>query len=423
MAAVPRDYDKLSPKKARGPGFKSQRAHYIKMLLGLIGKPSCGKSTFFKAATLSDVLIAAYPFATIEPNHGIGYVRVDALCKELNVKCNPRTGFCTGETRFVPVELMDVAGLVEGASEGKGLGNKFLDDLRQADMFIQIVDASGTTDAEGREGSGDPVQDVKMLENELNKWYSAIFKKVWDKLSRTIQATKQNFATAVAKQFSGLRVTEDDVKHILIKLKLDPNKPTTWSDQDLANFTETLRHSTKPMLIAANKIDKIGAKENLKKLKEEFPNIQIIPCSSDAELSLRQAKEHGLIEYVQGESSFNINEDKINEKQKAALQSIQKNVLDVYGSTGVQEVLDKSVFDLLKYVAIFPAGSKLSDSKGNILPDCFLLPGGSTALDFAYSLHTDIGDKFVKAIDVRTKQPVGKDHALKHRDGIEIMTS
>jgi len=393
------------------------------MLLGLVGKPSCGKSTFFKAATLADVLIASYPFATIDANHGMGYVRVKALCKELNVRCNPRTGFCTGETRFVPVELMDVAGLVEGASEGKGLGNKFLDDLRQADMFIQIVDISGTTDIEGKEGTGDPVEDVRMLENELNKWYKAIFKKVWDKLSRTIQSTKQNFPEAVAKQFSGLRVSEDDVKEALIKLKLNPEQPTSWSEDDLNNFTKTLRHLTKPMLIAANKIDKPGAKENLERLKKEFPEMLIIPCSADAELSLRQAADHRLIEYTQGSPSFKINEDKTNEKQKEALESIQKNVLDVYGSTGVQEVLDKSVFDLLKYIAIFPAGSKLADSKGNILPDCFLLPEGSTALDFAYYLHTDIGDKFVKAIDVRTKQAVGKDHALKHRDGIEIMTS
>lgn len=393
------------------------------MLLGLVGKPSCGKSTFFKAATLADVLIASYPFATIEPNHGMGYIRVKALCNELGVKCNPRTGFCTGETRFVPVELMDVAGLVEGASEGKGLGNKFLDNLRQADLFIQIVDASGTTDIEGREGSGDPVQDVKMLEKELNKWYRDIFEKVWDKLSRTIQSTKQNFPEAVAKQFSGLRVSENDVKSTLIKLKLDPEKPTSWSEEDLANFTKTLRHLTKPMLIAANKIDKPSARENLEKLKKEFPEILIIPCSADAELSLRQAANVGLIDYVQGASSFTINEDKISEKQKTALESIQKNVLDIYGSTGIQEVLDKGVLDLLDYIAIFPAGSKLADSKGNILPDCFLLPKDSTALDFAYHLHTDIGDKFIKAIDVRTKQPVGKNHPLKHRDGIEIMTS
>ncbi len=393
------------------------------MLLGLVGKPSSGKSTFFKAATLSDVLIASYPFATIEPNHGIGYVRVEALCKELNVKCNPRTGYCTGETRFVPVELMDVAGLVKGASEGKGLGNKFLDDLRQADVFIHIVDVSGTTDSEGREGNGNPIEDIKMLETELDKWYSSIFSKVWDKFSRTLQTNKQDFAKAVGKQFSGLKVTEEDIKHILIQLKLNPEKPADWTAEDLTNFSKTLRRLTKPMIIAANKVDKSRSKENLEKVKLEFPDIKIIPCSSDSELSLRQASKAGMINYVPGESTFEINEAKINEKQKEALLSIKKNVLKVYGSTGVQEVLDIAVFDLLKYIAIFPAGSKLSDSKGNILPDCFLLPPGSTALNFAYFLHTDIGDKFVKAIDVRTKKAVGKDHPLNHRDGIEIITS
>ncbi|MCR4323516.1 MAG: redox-regulated ATPase YchF [Nanoarchaeota archaeon] len=393
------------------------------MLLGLVGKPSCGKSTFFKAATLADVLIAPYPFATIEPNHGMGYVRVKSLCTELGVKCNPRTGFCDGKIRFVPVELMDVAGLVEGASEGKGLGNKFLDDLRQADLFIHIVDISGTTDSRGNEGSGDPVEDAKMLENELNKWYGGIFQKVWEKMARTIQTNKQNLAEAVAKQFSGLRVTEEDVKAVLIKLKLDPTKPKDWSEDNLKEFTKTLRHMTKPMIIAANKVDKSGASENLERLKKEFGDILIIPCSSDAELSLRQAANAGLIEYIQGESSFKINEGKVNEAQKKALDSIQKNVLDKFGSTGVQEVLDKAVFDFLKYIAVFPAGSRLADSKGNVLPDCFLLPSGSTALDFAYSLHTDIGDRFVRAIDVRTKKAVGKDHPLNHRDGIEIMTS
>ena len=67
--------------------------------------------------------------------------------------------------------------------------------------------------------------------------------------------------------------------------------------------------------------------------------------------------------------------------------------------------------------------NKLSDQHGNILPDCFLLPGNSTALDFAYKLHTDIGNNFIKAIDVKTKKPVGKEYLLKHRDVIEIATS
>lgn len=393
------------------------------MLIGLIGKPSCGKSTFFKAVTMADVLIASYPFATIKPNHGMGYVRVKALCSELGVRCNPRTGFCNGETRFVPVELMDVAGLVEGANVGKGLGNQFLDDLRQADAFIQIVDVSGTTDKEGKEGIGNPIEDVLMLESELDKWYMSIFQKVWDKLSRSIQSTKQNFAKVVAKQFSGLKVSEDDIKSVLVKLKLKGETPENWREEDLMNFTKTLRQMTKPMIIAANKIDKGNSQENFNNLKEKFPSAVIIPCSADSELSLRQASKAGLIEYTQGDSSFKINEEKVNEKQKVALESIKKNVLEVYGSTGVQEILDKVVFELLNYIAVFPAGAKLTDSKGNVLPDCFLLPKDSTALDFAYKLHTDIGDRFVKAIDVRTKQPVGKDHPLKHRDGIEIMTS
>lgn len=392
------------------------------MLIGLVGKPSCGKSTFFKAATLADVLIASYPFATIEPNHGMGYVRVNALCDELGVKCNPRTGFCDGKTRFVPVELMDVAGLVEGASEGKGLGNQFLDDLRQADAFIQIVDASGTTDSEGKEGEGDPISDVKMLDKELDKWYKNIFMKVWEKMSRTIQTSKQNFAKQVAKQFSGLGASEEDIKIVVSRLKYDSEKPAEWTGEQIENFARSLRLMTKPVLVAANKIDKKGAKENIDKLKEEFPDLVIVPCSADSELALREALKAGLIEYTPGAGDFKINEEKVNEKQKVALETIKKNVLDVFGSTGVQNVLDRAVFDLLKYIAVFPAGSKLADSKGNVLPDCFLLPPGSTALDFAYFLHTDIGDNFVKAIDVRTKQPVGKDHKLNHRDGIEIVT-
>jgi ribosome-binding ATPase YchF (GTP1/OBG family) len=392
------------------------------MLIGLVGKPNTGKSTFFKAVTLSDILIANYPFATIKPNHGIGYVRVPCIDKELKTQCNPRTGFCVNHIRFVPVEMMDVAGLVEGASEGKGLGNQFLDDLRQADVFIQIVDISGTTDAGGREGQGNPIEDVKMLENELDLWYLGILSKVWKAFARALQQRKENFAKAVANQFTGLKVSEDNVKEILLKLKYDPEKPSEWTDEQLRNFAHELRYLTKPMLIAANKADKLGAKENLAKLKEAFPNILIIPCSADSELSLRQAAKAGLIEYHQGDTDFKINEEKVNAKQKEALETIRKNVFSVFGSTGVQEILDKAVFDFLKYIAIFPAGAKLADSKGNILPDCFLMPSGTTALDFAFKLHTDIGKNFVKAIDIRTKMAVGKDHKLKNRDGLEIIT-
>ena len=392
------------------------------MLIGLIGKPNCGKSTFFKSATLSDVLIANYPFATIKPNHGMGYVKVDCIDKEFKTQCMPRTGFCINHIRFVPVELMDVAGLVPGASEGKGLGNQFLDDLRQADAFIHIVDASGTTDTEGKPAKNhDPSEDIEMLENELNLWYTEILRKVWKTFARQIQQTKENFAKAVAKQFSGLKVKEEDVKTIMLRLNYNSEKPAEWTEQQLFTFSHELRHLTKPMVIAANKCDMPEAKENIRRLKNKFPDYLIYPCSSDSELALREAAKAGLIEYIPGDNNFKIL-GRLNSKQEEALDKIKKNVLDIYGNTGVQEILNMAVFELLKYIAIFPAGAtKLADSKGNILPDCFLLPEGSTALDFAYFLHTDFGKNFIKAIDARSKKALGKDYKLKNRDALEII--
>ncbi len=392
------------------------------MLLGLVGKPSCGKSTFFKAATLAEVLIAAYPFATIKPNHGIGYVRIDCIDKELGIQCQPRTGFCLNGQRFVPVELMDVAGLVEGASEGKGLGNQFLDELRQADVFIHIIDISGTTDEEGKETEGyDPLKDVKMLEKELDAWYFGILKKVWKTFARTLQMEKGNFAAAVARQFSGLKVSENHVKSVLLKLKYDAERPAEWSDEQIKNFARELRHLTKPMILAANKIDKPSGRKNFERLKKEYPELIVVPCSADSELALKEASKAGLIDYVPGDKDFKILKD-LSEKQKDALEMIKKDVLEIYGSTGVQEVLNRAVFDLLRYIAIFPAGGDLKDSKGRVLPDCYLVPEGTTALEFAYHIHSDLGDNFVKAVDVRTKKAVGKEHVLKHRDGVEILT-
>ena len=393
------------------------------MLIGIVGKPSAGKSTFFKAATLADVPIAQYPFTTIKPNHGVGYVKVECIDKELNTQCQPNHGFCLNHWRFVPVELMDVAGLVPGASEGKGLGNQFLDDLRQADTFIQIVDVSGTTDREGKlvlKGSSDPVDDVKFLEEELNKWYFNILMKVWRSFARKAEMeSKDNFSEAVAKQFSGLKIKEEQVKTVLRKLNFKDN-PSSWDNDQLMNFASELRKESKPMIIAANKIDLPSSKENYEKLKKEFPDLMIIPCSADSELALKEAAKSKLIDYIPGENDFNI-KGEINEKQKQALKNIKKNILEVYKNTGVQNILNAAVFELLKYLAIFPAGSKLKDSKGHILPDCFLLPENSTALDLAYFIHTDIGNNFIKAIDVRTKRVLGKNHILKNRDVLEIV--
>lgn len=398
------------------------------MLIGVIGKPNVGKSTFFKAATLADILIANYPFATIKPNHGVAYVKVECIDKEFNTQCMPRTGFCLNHIRFVPIDLMDVAGLVPGASEGKGLGNQFLDDLRQADCFVQVIDASGGTTIEGKTckpGEHNPCEDIIFLEKELDLWYLGILKKVWRVFTKTLASTKEqgSFERAVAKQFSGLKITEDDVKRCVLKSKLDPSKADKWGDEELLFFVNILRKLSKPMIIAANKCDFAESEENIKKMKLQFPDYLIIPCSGDSELALRQASKAGMIDYIPGEKDFILKKE-LNPKQVEALENIKKNVLQKYEfGTGVQAVLDKAVFELLKYIAIFPAGvNKLADSKGNILPDCFLLPQDSTALDFAFSLHTDIGKNFVKAIDARTGRAVGKDYKLKHRDALEIAT-
>src|SRR3989344_2373643 len=390
------------------------------MLIGIVGKPSCGKSTFFKAQTLANVEIANYPFTTIKPNHGTGYAMVDCADKEFNVKCNPRFGYCIDSKRFVPVELLDVAGLVPGAHEGKGMGNQFLDDLNQADVLIHIVDVSGSINEKGEEVAAlsyDPANDIKFLEHELDMWYLRLIEKGWEKFARTVNQEKPELNKAVAKQLSSLRVTEQLIEAVIQKLNLDPDI-IKWDKNARLRVAIELRKKTKPMIIACNKIDIKGAYKNFERLKKEFQQHLLVPCSAEAELALREASKHDLIKYITGDSAFDaINEKKLNEKQKNALNFIKAEVLEKFGSTGVQKVLDIAVFELLKYVAIFPGGvNKLQDQHGNYIPDCFLMPPNTTALDFAFKLHTDIGNHFIKAIDVKSRRPVGKDYILKNRD-------
>jgi len=395
------------------------------MLIGVIGKPNTGKSTFFKAATLAEAEIGNYPFVTIKPNQGVGYVKVKCADKEFSVKCKPKEGYCLEGNRFIPVKMMDVAGLVPGAHEGKGMGNQFLDDLRQADVLVHVIDCSGSTNEKGEPvsaGSYDPANDIRFLETELDMWYLSIFKRVWDKFARQVKQEQKDAPKAIAKQFSGLKVTDKLVEQLIKDLNLDSISINEWTDDQLETLVRELRKATKPIIIAANKIDVPLAGDNLKKLKDEFSDEIIVPCSSESELALKEAAKHSLISYIPGENDFSIVSDKLNSQQKAGLDFIKANVLKT-GSTGVQDVLNSSVFKLLQYIAVYPvATSRLTDKEGNILPDCFLVPKGTTALEFAYHIHSDIGTAFVKAIDIKTKQVIGKEHVLKDGDVIEIAT-
>jgi hypothetical protein len=390
------------------------------MEIGIVGKPNVGKSTFFKALTLADVEIKNFPFTTINANIGVGYVRVECACYSLGLKCNPQNSLCISGNRFIPVKLIDVAGLVPGAHLGKGLGNKFLDDLRRADALIHIVDISGRTNEKGGPTEDyDPEKDIKFLEEEIDEWFFSILKKNWNNISRKIKYENKNLVKEFTDVLSGLSITEKHIKDAM--KKLDFEGKTEFSNDELKELAIMLRKTSKPILISGNKID-LDKGGNFERLKEKY---KVIATCSESELALRQAQNHDLIKYTPGDSTFEIiHEEEVDEKQRKALKFVRKEILEKYGSTGVQQCINTVVFDILKQVVIYPVENenKFTDKKDNVLPDAYLLPEGSTALDLAYKIHTDIGDKFIGAIDCRTKKKVGKDHILKNNDIIKIIT-
>jgi ribosome-binding ATPase YchF (GTP1/OBG family) len=396
-------------------------------LLGIIGKPNTGKSTFFSAATLAPAEIANYPFTTIKPNRGIGYVRTPCVHPELKVKDNPRNSLCTNGTRLIPIELIDVAGLVPGAWEGRGLGNQFLDEIRIADALIHVVDASGCTDIEGRTckpGEHDPLEDVKFLENEITMWIATILKKDWPKLARTAEADKKDVATMLEDRLSGLGIKRWHILEAARKTGLNPDKPASWSDEEFLKFVDDTRRISKPMLIVANKIDLPTAKGNLERLKKlDYP---VTPCSAEAELALRRAAEKRLIDYTPGDANFRIAQlGKLSEGQLRALETIKEKILTPNTTTGVQNAINTAYFKLLDMITVYPVEDveHLTDHNGRVLPDAYLVPKGTTAHQFAYIIHTELGESFIYAIDVRSKKRIGEDTLLKDRDIISIVSA
>jgi ribosome-binding ATPase len=396
------------------------------MIIGVIGKANVGKSTFFNSATDQAVPSANYPFTTIHPNIGISFVREKCVCREFGVIDNPLHSICIDGNRFVPIKLIDIAGLVPGAHLGKGLGNKFLDDARQADALIHVVDASGSTDPEGRvieKSQGDPLFDIKFVEEEFDQWILSIVNRDWSKTSRDMANQKLKIEQILTKRLSGLSVTVDTISNALSTMGLINKNPDKWTEEDLLEFVRLIRKNSKPLLILANKADISSSQENIKKIKQQ--NNIVIPCASEGELVLRKGAKKGLWYYLPGDPTFELkDENLLNEQQKKALKIIS-SVLDKYGSTGVQEAINTVCFKLLDLIIVYPVEDeiKLSDKKGNILPNAFLLPKGSTTKDLATNIHEDLAKGFMFAIDVRNKQRIGADYELKHNDVIKIVST
>lgn len=396
--------------------------------IGIVGKPNVGKSTFFSAATLAPAEIANYPFTTIKPNRGVGYVRSPCVHTEFNVQDDPANSLCIDGVRLIPVELIDCAGLVPGAWQGRGLGNQFLDEIRKADALIHVVDAAGATNIEGQQcklGSHDPLEDIQFLEMEITMWITKILQRDWDKMARTIESGgKGKLVDQLEGKLSGLSVKREYIFNAIRKTGLNPEKPASWDEDDLIKFAGTLREIAKPMLVAANKIDIPSAEQNLGMLKQQ--SFCVIPCSAEAELAMRRAAEKKWIDYMPGECNFNIlKPDKLTEMQVDALKKIKEKVLLPFGGTGIQKAINAAYFELLNCIVVYPVEDieKLSNHKGEVLPDAYIVPFGTTARQLAYLIHTELGDSFIYAIEARAKTRVGEDYVLKDRDVISIISA
>lgn len=420
------------------------------MRIGLVGKPNVGKSTYFSAATLAKVDIANYPFCTIEANVGVAFLAAPQTCpcKDLRERlesdgrlepvsqddprqgsiCEPRTGTCVAHIRLVPTFLVDVAGLVPGASEGRGRGNAFLSDLANCDALIQVVDAAGLTDIEGNPiAAVDDVEaslkeETAFLTAELDSWIHSILDDGWSRGSRRVQAEgEKGLTTFLHERFTGLGANLSHVLQALDGFRNqwgDIDNPWMWPEERVHSLAFYLRQQLFPIHIAANKAD--SAKGTPWDAIQANGMIQ--PTMADMELALRRADSSGMISYSPGSDTFEIvDESKLNPAQINALSSM-KEKLAQSGGTGVAELLSRVLFDALDHVVVYPVADETAwkDGEGRILPDAFVVPNGIEAKALAYKVHSDLGDGFIKAVDSRTRRVVGSEHECGDNDVIKI---
>lgn len=396
--------------------------------IGLIGKTNTGKTTFFNSATLSSAEISTYPFTTKKAETATAYAVTVCVHPEFNVTDNPNNSKCSDGWRYIPIEIIDLPGLIKDAWKGKGLGNQFLSIAAQSDALLHIVDVSGSVDSSGKiseVGTGDPISDYADIEEELIMWYHKILEGNRDKISKLISSGSDKI-DSLTELYRGIGVKKDHIKDTLKTLGLEDKNFDDFDVQDTKKFATHLRRISKPTLIVANKIDIEGADETFDRIRERYSDSIVVPASADSELSLRRAEQKGLIKYSPGSEQFEIiKPEELNDKQKNALEFIKKGIMGEYMRTGVQFAINIAVFKLLKMNSIYPVANeeKLSDKKGRVLPDLILMKDGATVNDLANEIHSDLKKGLLYAKDLRYKLRLPLDYQLRDRDVISLISA
>ncbi|MCI4324488.1 MAG: YchF-related putative GTPase [Thermoplasmata archaeon] len=396
------------------------------MEVGVVGKANVGKSTMFNALTLMDVPVAPYPFTTVKANRGVGAVRAPCPHVGRGTPCQPGNSKCVDGTRWVPVSLIDVPGLVPGAHEGKGLGHEFLDELRGASGFLQVTDGAGATAPDGvpaTVGAFDPAEEVEWLHQELVEWISEILSRDFAKHSKSIELVGGPVEELLQARLTGLSISPAHIATALREVPLDRAHPARWTTAERRELAVALLRISKPRWVAWNKCDRTTP-EKVTELSERIAPVLSSPTSAEAELTLRRAARAGLVRYTPGASTFDIvDREKLSAGQLRALEEI-RHILTTWGSTGVQGALEHLVFDGLHEIVVFPVEDehRWTDSKDRVLPDAFLVPAGTPVRTFAYKIHTELGENFLKAIDARTNRALAADHPLEAGAVVRVVT-
>mgnify|MGYP000453661868 FL=1 len=348
--------------------IRKKEVIYMSLTAGIVGLPNVGKSTLFNAITKKSILMANYPFATIDPNVGVVIVpdeRIDVLKNMYNPE------------RVIPTtyEFTDIAGLVKGASNGEGLGNKFLSHIREVDAVVEVVRCFDDENIIHVDGSVDPIRDIEVINVELVLSDLEIVTSRINKIGKKAMTTKN----------------KDDVKEIelleRIKEALESNIPVRklGLDEEEKKLISSFNLITlKPIIYALNVEDSdINTGNNYTKLVEDYAKKEgsetaIICAKLESELS------------------------ELDEEEK-------KLFLDDLGikESGVERLINKT-YDLLGLATFFTVGKDevraWTFKKGSKAPEC------------AGIIHSDFEKGFIKAEVMSYNDLVNAGSELKVRE-------